>query len=233
MDGSRTRVFTILYFVAAIIEIFAERFSYTSLILVAKPSITLLLLLIYLESSPRKNFVFIVAMLFSMVTNFLFIPNTQQMLFYGILAFLIHRILIIYLLVTLIKIRDFIPTCIATIPFLLVFFYLFYITDSIPENSFFIIVVSNILISVLGGIAVGNYVMVDSKSSSLLLLAGLLLVLLQLLVFVERYYLTTLSPIILRPISMGFNVFAFYALCQYVIAAEREQLNDNSSTVGI
>lgn len=231
MNVNRVQLLTVLYFVVSLVEVIAEMFIYTPIIMVAKPAITLVLILIYLESSVLKNGIFVLAMVLSLITNLFFIPNTEQALFYGIIAFLLHRLLIIYIIITLVKTRDFVPTFIATIPFLLVFFYLFFITDEIPENSFLIIVISNLLISTLGGIAVSNYVMLDTKSSSVLLLAGLLLVLLQLVVFVERYYLTNLSPIILRPVSMGFHVFAFYALCQYIIVAEREQLNDNGATV--
>lgn len=231
MRLTRTQLLTVLYFMVAFVEVVAEMFAYKPVIIVAKPLITVVLIVLYLQASATRNGVFVVAMVFSLITNLFFIPNTNQALFYGIIAFLMHRVLIIYIIISLVKIRDFIPTFIATIPFLLVFFYLFFITDEIPENSFLIIVISNLLISVLGGIAVANYIMKDTKSSALLLLVGLLLVLLQLVVFVERYYLSHMSPIILRPISMSFHVCAFYALCQYMIVAEREQLNNNGAAI--
>lgn len=231
MGLQRSQLLTILYFLVALVEVIGEMFANKPVIVVAKPLITLMLILIYLQSSVSKNILFVLAMTLSLITNLFFIPNTEQMLFYGIIAFLLHRLLVIYIIIALVKIRDFVPVFIATIPFLLVFFYLFFITDQIPENSFLIIVISNLLISVLGGIAVSNYIMKDTKSSSLLLLAGLLLVLMQLVVFVEKYYLSHMSPIILRPISMGFHVLAFYALVQFVIAGEREQLDDNTSPV--
>ena len=231
MRLKKTQLLTVIYFLVAILEVIAEMFAYTPVIVLAKPLITLILILIYLQNSVSKNVLFVLAMTLSLITNLFFIPNTEQMLFYGIIAFLLHRLLVIYIIMALVKIRDFVPVFIATIPFLLIFFYLFFITEQIPENIFLIIVVSNLLISVLGGIAVSNYVMKDTKSSSLLLLAGLLLVLMQLIVFVEKYYLSHMSPIILRPISMGFHVFAFYTLVQFVIAGEREQLDENSSAV--
>ena len=231
MRLKRTQLLTVIYFLVAAVEVLAEMCANKPIILIAKPSITLILILMYLQSSVSKNILFVLAMTLSLITNLFFIPNTEQMLFYGIIAFLLHRLLVIYIIFALVKIKDLIPTFIATIPFVLVFFYLFFITDQIPENSFAIIVVSNLLISVLGGVSVANYVMRDTKSSSLLLLAGLLLVLMQLVVFVEKYYLSHMSPVILRPISMGFHVLAFYALVQFVIAGEREQLDDNTTAI--
>ncbi len=221
---------TVLYFIASTIEVVAEIFVYTPLIVIFKPLIPLLLIVLYLQASERRNLLFVIALAMSVVTNLLFIPNTEQMLFYGIIAFLIHRVMVIYLVALLVKINDFVPLVIATIPFLLVFFYLFLITEDIPENSFFILVIQNLLISALGGIAVSNYVMADNKASSWLLLCGLLFVMLQLIIFIERYYLSHLSPAILRPVAMGLNVFAFYALCQFVIVAEKS--DDNAAALG-
>ena len=172
MSLKKIQLLTVIYFLVASLEVIAEMFAYKPVIVFAKPLISLVLILIYLQSSVSKNALFVVAMTLSLITNLFLIPNTEDMLFYGIIAFLLHRLLVIYIVMALVKIRDFVPVLIATIPFLLIFFYLFFITEQIPENSFLIIVVSNLLISILGGIAVSNYVMKDTKSSSLLLLAG-------------------------------------------------------------
>lgn len=168
-------------------------------------------------------------MLLSLAANVFFIPNTEQMLLYGIITLLVHRLLVIYLMVSLIKITDFIPVVIGTLPFLLVFFYLFMISDDIPNHSFYILIIQNVLISLVGGIAISTFIMKDSKRNSWLLLCGLLFVLLHLIIFVEKYYLSQLSPALLRPIAMALNVVAFYTFYEFVIAAERS--DDNSTPV--
>jgi ABC-type transport system involved in cytochrome c biogenesis permease subunit len=138
--------------------------------------------------------------------------------------------MVIYLLIQLLKINDFIPVVIGTIPFLLVFFYLFMISDDIPEHSYFILIVQNMLISLVGGIAISSFIMKDSKRNSWLLLCGLLFVMLHLIIFIEKYYLSQLSPAVLRPIAMSVNVLAFYTFYEFVIAAERS--DDNGAAVG-
>lgn len=226
---SKDRFFILLYFAIGFIEVIAEMFAFSPLIVVLKPLLPALLILIYLQTSERRNWVFVLTMSLSIITNILFIPDDGQMLYYGIIAFLVHRLLVIYLIALLVKINDFVPMFIGTIPFLLVFFYLFMITDEIPENSFYILIMQNLLISVLGGIAVSNYIMNDSKKNSWLLLCGLLFVLLQLIIFIERYYLSQFSTIFLRPVAMALNIVAFYTFYEFVVAAEKS--DDDAATV--
>ena len=216
---------TASYFTAAVIEIMAELFQYTPIIIIFKPLMPALLMLLYFFTSAQRNMLFFLAMFFSILTNILFIPNTDQMLFYGIIAFMVHRILAIVLVITLIKPKDYVPMAIGMIPFLLIFFYLLAITTDIPRNSFGLLVVQNILISIFGGIALANYMMHDNRRNSWLLICSLLFVALQFIVFLEKYYLNDLSPLIFRPIAMGLNAFAFYTFYEFVMAIEKSDQN--------
>ena len=216
---------TASYFTAAVIEIMAELFQYTPIIIIFKPLMPALLMLLYFVTSAQRNMLFFLAMFFSILTNILFIPNTDQMLFYGIIAFMVHRILAIVLVITLIKPKDYVPMAIGMIPFLLIFFYLLAITTDIPRNSFGLLVVQNILISIFGGIALANYMMHDNRRNSWLLICSLLFVALQFIVFLEKYYLNDLSPLIFRPIAMGLNAFAFYTFYEFVMAIEKSDQN--------
>ncbi|RZJ35351.1 MAG: hypothetical protein EOO51_05560 [Flavobacterium sp.] len=223
-------VTTAAYFVVAIVEIMAELFSIEQLKFIFKPLMPALLMMLYFLTSKERNMLFYLAMLFSVITNILFIPNDPKMLFYGVIAFLIHRIIVLWLVNRLIRINDFIPVAIATTPFLLVFFYLLAITDGIPVDTFILLSLQNIMISLLGGIALSNYVMNDNRKNSWLLICGVLFVALQFIVFLEKYYLTGISPAIFRPIAMGLNAFAFYTFYEFVIATERS--DDNGAPMG-
>lgn len=224
--SKRTNILTLAYFVVAICEIMSELFYYTPIIVICKPLMPLLLIVLYWFTSPKRQALYIVAMLLSSVTNILFIPNDPQMLFYGIIAFTLHRIIVIFFIFKLIKIRDYIPLAIATVPFLLVFSYMLASSD-VPENSFALLVIQNLLISIMGGIAVSNYVMYDNRRNSWLLICGMLFVALQFIVFVEKYFLIGLSPGILRPVAMALNAFAFYTFYEFVLAVEKS--DDNSA----
>ncbi|MDN3675894.1 lysoplasmalogenase family protein [Flavobacterium paronense] len=182
------KLLTVTYFAIALFEVVAEYFVNRTLICVLKPIIPLVLIVIYYIESDKKNMLFIAALLLSLVTNILFIPNTSSCLFYGVLVFTIHRVIVLYLIFRFKKVGDFIPLIIATTPFLLIFFYLFMETAEIPQNSIYIIIFQNLLISLFAGIALSSYFMNDNKQNSVLLISALLFVMLQFVVFIEKYF---------------------------------------------
>lgn len=219
------KLLTVCYFAIALFEVIAEYFVNRPLICVLKPIIPLVLILIYLMESDKKSILFIVALLLSLITNILFIPNTPNYLFYGVLVFTIHRIIVLFLIFSYQKVNDFIPLIIATTPFLLIFFYLFLETIEIPHNSTYIIIFQNLLISLFAGIALSSYFMNDNKQNSILLISALLFVMLQFVVFVEKYFLRNEFEDLFRPLAMTLNALAFYSFYKYVITAEKSNNN--------
>ncbi len=215
----------ICYFVIAFVEVVAEFFVVTPLICTLKPILPLLLIVLYTMESHRKDKIFITALVLSSITNLLFIPNTPTFLFYGVLVFTIHRIIVIYLIFLNQKVKDYIPIIIATAPFLLVFFYLFSETIEIPENSIYILIFQNLLISLFAGIALSSYVMNDNKQNSILLISALLFVMLQFVVFIEKYFLINEFEGLFRPLAMTLNALAFFSFYKYIIAAEKSHQN--------
>ena len=216
---------TICYFVIAFLEVIAEYMVNRPIICALKPIIPLVLIVLYYIESDNKNILFIVAILLSLITNILFIPNTPTYLFYGVLVFTLHRIFIIYLIFLFQKIKDFIPLIIATAPFLLIFFYLFSETPEIPANSIYILIFQNLLISLFAGIALSSYFMNDNKQNSVLLISALLFVMLQFVVFVEKYFLVNEFEELFRPLAMSLNALAFFAFYKYVVIAEKSNNN--------
>lgn len=216
---------TVLFFVVAISEIMLELFQYIPGIMILKPMIPLLLIVLYWISSDRRHWLYIVAMCFSVVTNLLFIPNQQETLFLALIAFLIHRVFVLSYIIKMLKIKDYIPVVIGTVPFLLIFFYLLGISH-VPAESVLLMAVQNLLISLLGGLAVSSFMIHDSQRNSWLLISAMLFVALQAVVFIERFYLQMPVPI-MRPLAMGVNAFAFYTFYEFAISVER---SDNDRT---
>lgn len=214
------KLITVFFFVVATVEVIAELFAYEPFLFVFKPLISVVLMLLYWNSSNQRNVLFFLTIFFSLLTNMFFIPNTDKMLFLGILSLLIHRFLIIYYIAKLTKLKDYIPLLIATIPFLFVFFYLMTISSEIPKNSFYILILQNVLVSIIGGISLSDYIMNDNKKYTLLLIFGLLTVMLYFIVFIEKYYLGNLSPVIFRPIAMMLNATVYYVFYRFVIETE-------------
>ncbi len=219
------KLLTVGYFVLAFFEVIAEYIGNRPSICILKPIIPLFLIVIYYIESNKKNTLFIIALLLSLLTNILFIPNTPNYLFYGVLVFTIHRIIIIYLIFRFQKVTDIIPLIIATMPFLLIFFYLFLETAEIPQNSIYLIIFQNLLISLFAGIALSSYFMNDNKQNSVLLISALLFVMLQFVVFVEKYFLIDEFEELFRPLAMTFNALAFFSFYKYIVIAEK--LNNN------
>ncbi len=210
----------VIYFINALLEILAESISCKSIIYITKPLIPFLLMVLYFINSTKKDYIFFLVMIFSLFTNLLFIPNSQESLYYGVISFTIHRIFLVILIFRIIKIKDYIPFFLATLPLGFIFFYLFLASD-VPQNSYYLIVFHNLMAAILGGIAISNYIMSDTKQNSLLLICVLLFLGLQLVIYIEKYYLAESHSLFLRPLAMTLNIFAFYAFYKFVISSEK------------
>lgn len=211
-----------IYLLVATVEVTAELFSYKPFLFVFKPLISIVLMVLYWNISNQRNPLFFVTILFSLITNVFFIYNTEAMLFLGLIAFFIHRLLMIYYIMKLTKLKDCIPLLIAMIPFMFFFFYLLSVTSDLTMRSYGILIIQNILISIIAGITLSDYVMSNGKKESTwLFIFGLLSVTQYFIVFIEKYYLSDLSPISFRPLAMILNTAVYYAFYKYVIVTER------------
>lgn len=213
-----------IYLINSVVEVISEYFACKEVIYITKPLIPFLLMVMYYYHSDKKNIFFFVVMIFSLITNLLFIPNSEKSLFYGVISFTIHRIFLLILIFKIVKIKDYIAFSLAAVPVGFIFFYLFQASD-IPENSYYLIIFHNIMAIILGGIGISNYAMNDTKQNSLLLISVLLFLGLQLVIYVEKYYLSESHSTIMRPLAMTLNVLAFYSFYRFVISSEK--LNHN------
>ncbi|QBN17961.1 hypothetical protein [Flavobacterium nackdongense] len=65
----------------------------------------------------------------------------------------------------------------------------------------------------------------DHKQATWLFIFGLLSIAQYFIVFIEKYYLSELSPISFRPLAMILNAAVYFAFYKWVISVER--LNDD------
>ena len=157
-----------------------------------------------------------------MLTNVLFIPNDLYYIFIGLVVFIFHRFINIFYILKVMKIKDFIPILLASVPFLLVFFYIFLDTDLLTKEVYYIMIIHNILVSLLGGIALSNYVMNDNNRSSWLMICVLSFVTLHFIIFIEKFYIQLQ---IFRPIAMTLNTFAYFAFYKFILVIEKSTTN--------
>lgn len=226
-ENNLKKIISVLFFTVVTVEVTAELFSYEPILFIFKPLISIVLMLLYWNTSNQKNPLFFFAISFSLITNVFFIYDTETMLFLGLIAFFIHRLLMIHYIVKLTKLKDYIPLFLAMIPFMFFFFYLLSITSELTARSYGILIVQNILISIIAGITLSDYVMNNGKKNDTawLLIFGLLSVTQYFIVFVEKYYLSGMSPISFRPLAMILNSSVYYAFYKFVMVIEN--LNDN------
>ena len=113
----------------------------------------------------------------------------------------------------------FIPLFLAMIPFVFFFFYLLSITSELTTRSYGILIIQNILISIIAGITLSDYVMNNGKKNDTawLLIFGLLSVSQYFIVFVERYFCKPNFLILLFSSSKPFwNIFC--TLCSIFLS---------------
>ena len=215
------KIIFVLYYVVATIEVITESFSYKPLIFVFKPMIPLTLMALYWITSKKRDPFFFVTVTLALITDVFFIPNTERLLFFGLLFLFINRILIIYYIVKLMKIKDYVPMFIAMIPFLFIFFYLLSISGELTVRTYYIVIIQNILISILAGIILSHYIMFYNKKATWLFIFGLLCVTQYFIVFLEKYYLAGVSPAVFRPVAMILNTGVYFSFYKFIVANEK------------
>lgn len=225
-DGTdKDKIGTLFYFVIATIEIIGEFMKAKPILYIFKPLLSVLMLFLYWNNSKVRNPIFFGIFLFSLITNIFFISNTKEMLFFGMIALLVYRGLMVAHIITVIKPRDFIPIGIAMVPFVFIFFYLFSISTEIPENSRGIIIIQNILVAIFGGIAFSDYVM-NGYKNSWLLICSILSVSHYFIIFIEKYYMLDSSQTLFRPLAMILNALLYYSFYRWAIYAETAIASD-------
>uniref|UniRef100_UPI00404B33FB hypothetical protein n=1 Tax=Flavobacterium sp. TaxID=239 RepID=UPI00404B33FB len=208
-----------LYMILGLIEIIAEYFMFELLIIIVKPVLPILLLLAYYKYFTKTDWLFGAILITSALTNLIFIW-INSFLIVGVAVFTIHRLLMIYFLIKILKIKDFIPVVLATLPFLM--FSVFIFLDVAFQNKavYFMIFFQNLMVTGLVGLALSQYILKDSFKITWLMLAVFLFFCLHFLVFIELFYVRYQF---MRPLAMLLNIAAFYSFFRFVITNQKEQ----------
>ncbi len=218
------RILTILFFAITIAEITVEYFRVVPAIFVLKPLVSVILMLLYWQTSKENNILYYAVISSIMITNLFFIPKGSDFIFYALLVFTVHRFFLLYYFFKIIKIKDYYPLIIATIPFLFLFFYIFVGVDILTDRIYYLMILHNTIISVLGGLALSNYVMNDNNKSSWLMICVILFVSIHFIVFVEKFYFEIK---ILRPIAMLMNALGYYTFYRFILETEQSHSNES------
>lgn len=158
------------------------------------------------------------ALFFAMCSNVFFLSIEPKYLLYGMIAFMFYRILTIVIVLDLINKLPLLPFFIACVPFAFIFSCLLNLTMNALGTSFYPAIVNAILISILSGISLSNYVLDDSRNNSWLAISTLLAIVLVYLFMIQKYYLPN---DIFQPISALIFACAHYAYYKFVVISEK------------
>jgi hypothetical protein len=210
----------ILFFGIGILEIVAEFFNEVIMVYILKPLIIPILAFIYWRVSKEKNPFFLTALFFVLLANIFFISKEYNALMIGSIFFFIYRGLVIYIVLCKDPIKNYLPIFLGSLPFLTAFGYLTYLTKDVIGNGFSIFLFQIIFLSFLGGLAVSNYIIKESKKNFWLLLNAVLFGFIQFILVLKNFYL---SVQLFQPLSMLMYLFAQYGLYKYMIISEIEK----------
>lgn len=210
----------ILFFSISFLEIISEYFMNGTLLWFTKPLIIPLLISLYVVTSKRYSYLYIVALLLNWLANIFFLFSDVNFLIVASMLFMFHRLLVLIKIFKEEKNIGIVAFLLGIIPFLFLFLSLINIIfDTIQKNQFILIVMQCILMSILGGLSLGSYFMKNNLSSRFLLISSLFFGI-NLFVLGVKFYFLDLR--FLKPISMVFFVFGQYLFYKYMLLIDKD-----------
>ncbi len=211
------RTLTIAYFLVASLEIAAEFTTETSMIYIVKPMLMPLLILIYWQSSDKRDIIYMLALVFSMAASFFFISGDIKSIQVGAIFFFIHRSLIIWRILYHIKLPGLFPLLVGCVPFFFIYMSLVNMTFDKLGDGLYIFIAQCLLVSFMGGLAVGSYILHSNKTNRFLLLSTLLFALTQFIFVIRLYYFPSSY---FQPLAMLMFVIAQYLFYKFLVRSE-------------
>ena len=210
------------FFMVSLIEIIAEYNEDKVLIWFTKPLIIPFLVVYYLSMTKKINYYFLIALVFSWIANLLFIENTMKWIIYGSIFFLIYKIIIIYIVMSKVKMPSLVPLIIGSIPFVFIYATISFLTFYAMGDNIYLFLTHGIFSIFLGGLSLGNYIMVSNKQNLYLFVSTMLFALTQ-FVFVLKIYYDDGN--IFHAVAMGMFVIGQFLLTKFIFLTEKHNHN--------
>ena len=209
----------LIFSLFSLIEIYAEFIENNSLQYFSKPFILPALAAFYWLSTKKQSSLYLAALLFNWVANILFVTINFKLLLVASVLFLLHSILILIKIFKEEKELSFVPIALGSIPFLFLFLSLINLVyESIFGGQFYLILFQVVLMTLLGGYSLANFIIKNTISSKILMISSLFFGV-NLFILGIKYYYIDFS--FLKPISMIFFILGHYTLCYFMILRER------------
>lgn len=208
------------FFVFSTVEISAEFGGNENLVWLSKPFIIPFLIAYYLKRSKKINKLFLVSLLFSWIANLLFLQNTLDFIWYGVIFFILYRIGVIYTIVSKVKMPSVTPLIIGCVPFVFIYAFATLFTFTTIGESVYLFLSQGIFTIFLGGFSLGNYILNSNKQNALLLISTLLMTFSQFLFLLKFFYD---AENILQASAMILFVYGQFLLTKYIFHTEKHK----------
>lgn len=214
--------FLYLFFVVSFFEIIAEYTEEQLFIWITKPFIIPLLLAYYFCITKKINYYFLTALVCSWIANILFIKNDFNWLICASVFFLIYRIIIIYIVMSKVKMPSFVPLIIGCIPFIFIYLMVTILTFDVMGDGIYLFLLHGMSTIFLGGLSLGNYIMISNRSNLVLFVSTMLFALTQFLFVLMVYYQ---NENVFHAIAMGMFVIGQFLLTKFIFLTEENNEN--------
>ncbi len=210
------------FFMVSLIEIFAECNENKLLIWITKPLILPFLVGYYLSMTKKRNNYFLAAIFCSWIANLLFIEDTLEWIIYASVFFLIYKILIIYIVLSKVKMPSLLPLIIGSMPFVFIYATVCLLSFEAMGDNLYLFLLHGIFTIFLGGLSLGNYIMDLNKSNFVLFLSTMLFALTQFIFVLIVFY----NPVYLfHALAMVLFVIGQFLLTKFIFLIENSESN--------
>lgn len=203
-------ILTIIYFIVIIVFSFFDFEEYPILNYIIGGSRIPLLIFIYWLHSHKKNFTYLSALILFFFAYVLFLKNTPERLLLGSIVSLIYRFLIFLLVYKSIQNKNWFALSLSSIPFLFTYLYFLFLISEFLNADIYLWILNGLLTSLIGGIALYNYLFEDENKNFWLLISAILFVVQIGVFFIHKYYLEAPELKSLGIILFGISNFTFY-----------------------
>jgi len=215
--------FHFLYLVFGILQVLSIAIDSETLRFSTRLVTPMVLLLIYLKSSKKRNFIFILALVSIFFSNFTLNFSQELWRILAIVFFVIYLLCSILIIINNTQKLRFFSILLGSIPFLTLLFYIIIITYDSLGIQFYPAIINAVLISIMGGISLSKYVFEDDAVNNSLLLSMMLFVFLVILYMLEHFYMNLKIFGVVRSI---FYLSGHYVFLRYVLLSEKLYLNN-------
>lgn len=213
----------IVYLFVGILAVILEFFKDRDLLHLVKPLVMPTLIFMYWCSTRRINTIYLVALLAAWVANLFATSSMLIPMVVGTLFLLIFKVFYVKLLTSTIKVKEFFPLAVSSVPFLLFYTLLSIVAYSSVKDLFFLYLTNSILFVVMGAYALANFFSKSRKSSVYLLVAVGCLMIDQVFSFVLNGNF--------EAVGLLFFYLAQYLFCRFLVLDEKRRRHHDSFTI--